>query len=239
MSVILSGFGWIITQSDWKISRAEQIQIEGNQYLSDQTVRSILAIPYPQLIIELAPAQLTAKLLAQGSIASAKIDRRLLPPRLIVQIQDLPPVAGVMASEHTEAQTFVNELGHQLPRSSYNSTVWKSLPKLKLRLPTSGICPDFAQLSQVIRTSPVAVGIIDCRNPQNLFLQTEVGKVRLGENQDRSRLTHQIQQLDLLRNWQQATDPTTVDYIDLENPDLPKFQLKSASEPVDKSVLDN
>jgi cell division protein FtsQ len=238
MSGILGGLGWIISQSDWKISSAEQIQVEGNQYLSDQTVRSILAIPYPKLIMELAPEQLTAKLLEQGSIASAKIDRRLLPPQLIVQIQDLPPVAGVMESENTEVQTFVNELGRQLPISSYHSTVWKSLPKLKLRLPTAGICPDFAQLYQMVHTSPVAIGIIDCRNPQNLFLQTEVGKVRLGGNQDRSRLARQIQQLDLLRNWQKDTDPSAVDYLDLENPDSPRFQLKSAGENVDKSRLD-
>ena len=68
MSAILGGFAWTVSRSDWKISQAEQIRVEGNQYLTDNAIRSILAIPYPKLIMELAPEQLTAKLIAQGSI---------------------------------------------------------------------------------------------------------------------------------------------------------------------------
>jgi cell division protein FtsQ len=236
MSAILVGSIWIVSQTDWKISRAEQIQVQGNQYLTDQTIRSILAIPYPKLIMELAPEELTAKLIAKGSIASAKIDRSLLPPRLIVQIQDLPPVAGIIPTENTEAQAFVDERGRQLPMSSYQPTVWQSLPRLRLMLPTAGICPEWTQLYQTMNTSPVAIGIIDCRNPQNLFLQTEIGKVRLGASGDKSRLTAQIQQLDRLRNWQQETDPANVDYLDLENPDSPRFQFHSAQTTTDRTV---
>jgi cell division protein FtsQ len=226
MSGICGSLGWVINQSDWKISKGEQIRVQGNQYLSDNTIRSMLEIPYPKLIMELAPEELTAKLMAKGSIASAKIDRGLLPPHLIVQIQDLPPIAGVIQGDNIEARTFVDERGRQLPMNSYRATVWPSLPKLRLRLPTGGICPDWTQLYRTIHTSPVAVEIIDCRNPQNLFLHTEIGRVRLGASGDKSRLIAQIQQLDLLRNWQKDTDPVNVEYLDLENPDSPKLQLK-------------
>lgn len=235
MSMICGGLGWAISKSDWKISSSSQIRVQGNQYLSDNTIRSMLAIPYPKLIMELASEELTAKLMTKGSIASAKIDRSLLPPYLIVQIQDLPPIAGVIQAEDTEARIFVDERGRQLPLSSYRSTIWSSLPKLRLMLPTAGICPDWTQLHQTIQTSPVAVEIIDCRNPQNLFLRTEIGKVRLGASGDKSRLAAQIQQLDRLRNWQEDTDPTNVDYLDLENPGSPKFQLKPVTPSGDRS----
>jgi cell division protein FtsQ len=237
MSAILGGSIWVVSQTDWKISRDEQIQVQGNQYLTDRTVRSILAIPYPKLIMELAPAELTAKLMAKGSISSAKIDRRLLPPRLIVQIQDLPPVAGIIDTENSEARAFVDERGRQVSVSSYQPTVWQSLPKLRLMLPTTGICPDWTQLYQMINASPVAIGMIDCHNPQNLFLQTEIGKVRLGASRDKSRLTAQIQQLDRLRNWQKDTNPTNVDYLDLENPDSPRFQFNLVQASKDRTVL--
>jgi cell division protein FtsQ len=72
----------------------------------------------------------------------------------------------------------------------------------------------------------VAIGIIDCRNPLNLILQTEIGTVRLGAIGDRDRLNNQMQQLDRLRDWQKHVSPSDVDLLDLENPDLPKFQLK-------------
>ena len=237
MSAILGGFAWTVSRSDWKISKAEQIRVEGNQYLTDNAVRSILAIPYPKLIMELAPEQLTAKLIAQGSIASAKIDRGLLPPHLVVQVQDLPPIAQVLSDNDAPSQIFVDERGRQLPISSYQPNVVSSLPKLQLRLPTTGECPEWAQLYRVIQTSPVAIGIVDCRDPQNLFLQTEIGKVRLGAAGINSRSNERIQQLDRLRDWQKDAGSVDVDYLDLENPDAPKLQLKPGVASIDRSNL--
>jgi cell division protein FtsQ len=235
MSAILGGLGWAISRSDWKISKAEQIRVEGNQYLTDSAIRSILAIPYPKLIMELAPAQLTTRLITKGSIASAKIDRGLLPPHLVVQVQDLPPIARVLPDHDTPLPIFVDERGRQLPISSYQPKILSSLPKLQLRLPSTGVCPDWAQLYQVIQTSPVTIGIVDCRDPQNLFLQTEIGKVRLGSAGINDRSSERIQQLDRLRDWQKEAGSADVDYLDLENPDAPKLQLKpgiaSASTP--------
>ncbi len=232
MSGILAGLGWVISQPDWTISKPEQIQIEGNQYLSDTTVRSMLQIPYPQLIMELAPAQLTAQLTAKltpqpidrGAV-NVKIDRRILPPQLIVQIQDLPPVARIMPTNTTQSQTFIDERGLQLPISSYRPTVWRSLPTLQLMLPNQGACPGWSQLYQAIHASPVAVGVIDCHNPQNVILQTEVGKVRLGAIGDKLKVTNQMQQLDRLRNWQKHPRSEDVELLDLENPYSPKLQL--------------
>jgi cell division protein FtsQ len=229
MSGILAGLGWVVSQADWRISKPEQVRIQGNQYLSDATIRDWLAIPYPKLMMELAPAELTARLLERGSIASVKIDRALLPPHLIVRVEDSPPVARIIREDNTDSQIFVDELGRQLPFSSYHSTVWRSPPKLALIPPLKGICPEWKQLYHAIQTSPVAIGIIDCHNPQNIILQTELGKVRLGAIGDKSLLNNQLQQLDRLREWKKHIDPTDIDYLDLENPDAPKFQLKRSA----------
>ena len=229
MCGILTGVAWVATRrADWTIATPEQIRIEGNQYLTDRTIRSMLAVRYPQSIVELAPASLTEQMLAHGSIASARIERGVLPPHLLVQVRDLPPVARIMQDETTESQLVVDERGRSQPISNYRDLVQQSLPKLRLRLPDRGDCPGWPQLYRAVRTSPVAIGIIDCRNPQNLILQSEVGKVRLGSSEEESRLHSQIQQLDRLRNWRKYTDPLEVDYIDLGNPDAPKLQLKQS-----------
>ena len=186
----------------------------------------MLAIPYPKLIMEIAPAQLATQLVERSAVANVKIDRGVLPPHLVVQIQDFPPVARIMQTQTTHSQVFIDERGLQLPISSYRPAVWRSLPTLQLRLPTPGTCPQWTQLYRAVRTSPVAIGIIDCRNPQNLILQTELGRVRLGAIGDKSKLNSQMQQLDRLRNWQKHTLPEDVELLDLENPDSPKFQLK-------------
>jgi cell division protein FtsQ len=226
MSGILVGLAAVIKQLDWTISQPTQVRIQGNQYLNDEEIRSTLAISYPTPILELAPAQSIARLLDRGSISSVKIDRGLLPPHLNIQIQDLPPVARVLKDDSTESKILVDERGLQLPLSSYQPKVWQSLPKLRLRLPQGGICPNWTPVYHAVNTSPVAIGIIDCRNPQNLILQTEAGKVRLGTIGDKSRLNRQMEQLDRLRNWQKQQEANGADYLDLENPDLPKLQLK-------------
>jgi cell division protein FtsQ len=236
MSGILAGVGWVIYQPDWTISKPEQIQIEGNQYLSDTTVRSMLEISYPKPILELDPAQLTAQLATklapqpiERSSVNVKIDRRVLPPHPIVQIQDLPPVAQILQTSTTPAQTFIDERGLQLPISSYRPIVWRSLPRLQLRLPDRGACPGWSQLYRAIHTSPVAVGVVDCQNPQSVILQTEVGKIRLGAIGNKSKINNQMQQLDRLRNWQKHALPPNVELLDLENPDFPKLQLTHPS----------
>jgi cell division protein FtsQ len=120
----------------------------------------------------------------------------------------------------------VDERGRQQPIANYHSTIQQSLPTLQLRPPEQGECPGWRQLYRAVMTSPVAIGLIDCSNPQNLILQSEVGKVRLGSFIDEGRLNVQLQQLDRLRNWQKYTDPQQVEYLDLGNPDAPKLQLK-------------
>ncbi len=227
MCGILTGVAWVVhRQADWTIASPNQIRIEGNKYLTDRTIRSMLAVRYPQSLVELAPQSLAERMLHHGSIASSRIDRGLSPAHLFVQVQDLPPVARIMQDEITAAQLVVDELGRQQPISNYRNSVQQSLPKLRLRPPDRGECPGWQQLYRAVRNSPVAIGIIDCRNPQNLILQSEVGKVRLGSPGEESRFNSQIQQLDRLRNWQKYTDPLQVEYLDLGNPDTPKLQLK-------------
>ncbi len=227
MCGILSGVAVAIQRrADWTISKPEQVRIEGNNYLSDRTIRSLLAIEYPSTLVELAPERLAAKLVERGSIASVTIDRGLFPPHLSVRVRDLPPVARVTQNDTTGSQLVVDERGRQQPIANYRDFVRESLPNLQLRLSERGECPGWPQLYRAISTSPVAIGIIDCRNPQNLILQSEVGKVRLGSSEDESRLNDRIGQLDRLRYWQKYTDPLGVEYLDLENPDSPKLQLK-------------
>jgi cell division protein FtsQ len=226
MSGIFVGSIWAICQIDWTISKPEQVRIEGNQYLSDTTIRSMLAISYPKSLVELGAEQLTARLIERGFAIDARVDRGLFPPHLTVQIQDLPPVARLVRDPTSESsEIYIDERGLELPLASYRQSVSQSLPTLQLRLPAQGACPHWVQLYRAVRTSPVAIGVIDCRDPQNLSLQTEIGKIRLGAIGDLARLTSQIQQLDRLRDWQKLTRDRDVDGLDLENPDFPKLQL--------------
>ncbi len=227
MLVMLTGVGWFVSQPNWTISKPEQIEIKGNNYLSDVAIRSMMAIRYPQPLMDLEPEKLRTQLLARRSIVAASVDRVLLPPHLTIQVQDLRPVAQVVRDPSKPPTAFIDERGVETAIGNYLPTVQKQAPKLRLIQPERGICPNWQNLYPVIDASPVAVGIIDCQNPQNLFLQTEVGKVRFGNVGTKARLTAQIEQLDRLRNWQKSNNSSQIDYLDLESPNFPpKIQLK-------------
>ncbi len=230
MLIMLAGVGWFVSQPNWTISKPEQIQIKGNNYLNEIAIRSMMGIRYPQPLMELEPEKLRAQLLARKSIITASVDRALLPPHLRIQVQDLRPVAQVVRDRRKPPTTFIDERGGEIAIVNYLPTVQKSAPRLLLIQPDRGTCPNWQNLYPVIDASPVAIGIIDCHNPQNLFLQTEIGKVRLGPVGTKARLTAQIEQLDRLRNWQQSNNSSQIDYLDLESPNFPpKLQLKPAA----------
>jgi cell division protein FtsQ len=177
-------------------------------------------------LVGLGSEQLTAKPIERGLMVDTRIGRGIFPPHLTVRVQDFPPVARLVRDAASETQIYIDERGLELPISSYRQSVSQSLPTLQLLLPAQGSCPQWVQLYRVVRTSPVAIGVIDCRDSHNLSLQTEVGKVRLGAFSDLNRLTSQIQQLDRLREWQKHTLDRDIEGLDLENPDLPKLQLQ-------------
>ncbi len=233
MCGILGGVVWATNQSYWTISTPSQVRIQGNRYLSEAAIRSMLAIRYPQSLLQLEPSRLSAKLLATGSISNVRIDRALLPPHVTVQLQDRPPVAQVIRDEVQPPQAFIDDLGVKTPIASYLVSIQQSAPKLRLIQPERGICGvsslGWQYLHRAISRSPVVIGIIDCQDPKNLRLRTEVGHISLGSlgnlerAPERERLNHQLKQLDRLRDWQKNRRGQ-FNYLDLGDPDHPILQ---------------
>jgi cell division protein FtsQ len=221
---LVGGITWAVCQPDWVIRQPQQIQIRGNQFLSANAVRTMLNLKYPISLLHIEPQVLKAQLVSQGHITAATIDRELIPPRLTVRVQDISPVA---MADKPARQGLVDEYGHWLPLTSYQVPADR-LPKLKLLL-VDDMCPEWPELYQAVSQSPVQVSEINCRNPFNLMLKTEIGTLRLGPF-EHTKVYKQLQEAHKLRNWQQQyqhrfTSITDVAYIDLENPTNPRLQL--------------
>ena len=69
MFSILGGLGWIITRSNWIIYQSQQIKIEGNQFLSEDAIRTLLPISYPKSLLQLEPEELSYQLEATADYA--------------------------------------------------------------------------------------------------------------------------------------------------------------------------
>jgi len=90
--------------------------------------------------------------------------------------------------------------------------------------------PYWSHLYQAVSHSPIKVAEIDCQEPANLILKTELGIVHLGPYS--SRLPEQLKVLAGMRQLPAHLNPSQLAYIDLKNPDYPSVQMNQSNDNV-------
>ena len=220
---------WLITLPPiWDIRKSEQIAIEGNEFLSNQAVRALLPLSYPQSLLKLQPQKLSEKLESQAPIAKATVIRQLFPPSLTIQVKERRPVAIARAS-NSNSQAKVSNLseiglldinGVWMPLTSYTSLQSPmALPKLTIVGQKEHYRQYWTQLYQALRQSKVKITEIDWRDPANLILKTDLAPVHLG-SYNPATLTEQLAMLSEMQqaeNVKEKFASRQVDYIDLRD----------------------
>jgi cell division protein FtsQ len=238
-------------QPIWVIQSSGQVTVEGNEVLSDETVRSLLPITYPQSILKIQPQAIANHLEAQAPIAEATVIRRLLPPGLVVQIQERHPVAVLIRQEASSSPNtpplrggsvdqpaygtstqvgLIDEKGFWMPLDDYialNENL--EIPSLKVVGMREQDRLEWSQLYHDLLQSPVQVFEIDWRNPTNLVLDTELGTVYLGAYS--SQFLAQLRVLDQMRNLPNVLQSNDIEYIDLTHPEEPFIQTRQRIQP--------
>lgn len=236
---LAGGLVWITTTPEWVIRKPEQIAIEGNRMLSGQAIRSFVPLSYPQSLWRLQPQEIAEKLQAQAPIAHATVTRQLLPPGLTIQVKERQPVAiaqPLVWSTHKHpssdsATGLLDEQGIWIPMEKYtalNSSV--QLPTLKVIGSVTQYSSYWPGLYRAVSHSPVKVYEIDCREPANLILKTELGNVHFGSYS--SRFAYQLSTLDRMRELPTRLRASQIAYIDLKNPDNPSIKMIKINVPV-------
>ncbi|MBD2353807.1 FtsQ-type POTRA domain-containing protein [Tolypothrix sp. FACHB-123] len=224
---------WIAIQPMWVLNSPSQVAVKsGNQSLSEETMHSLLGLSYPQSLWRIQPAAIADSLKRQPTIAQAIVTRRLFPPGLIIEIQERVPVA-IVQTEHSINTANTNRLasvglidanGVLMPLEKYrslNST--GKLPSLKVIGKPEQYLPYWTQLYLSVSQSSVKVMEIDCQDPTNLILKTELGNVHLGPPSPH--LTEQIKTLAQMRHLPSKLNSSQIEYINIQNPDNPLVQL--------------
>ncbi|PSB50846.1 cell division protein FtsQ [filamentous cyanobacterium Phorm 6] len=243
-SAMAAGLLWWISQPAWWISRSEQVKVEGNQWLSDKAVRSLVPLSYPQSLWGIQPQALAEKLESTGPIAKAKVTRNLFPPSLTVEVAErLPvavaqPTAVLRSNSDREKVGWLDARGGWMPSESYsavrsaNSSIGPgssptqpqhSLPTLKVIGPLEVYRASWPKFYQGLSGLTVKVLEIDWQNPNNLILKTEIGTVHLGPYS--ARTIEQLQVLDRMRQLPKQLSSSKIAYIDLKNPASPIVHL--------------
>ncbi|BAU42253.1 cell division protein FtsQ/DivIB [Leptolyngbya sp. O-77] len=257
------GAVWLLTHPAWVIASPQQVEVEGNRLLSDDTVKSMLEIDYPKALWQLSSEAIARQLESQGIIAQASVTRHLFPPSLTLAVQErdpvaiavlAPPIAGnetaILKDSTANAPSpppttgLLDATGFLVPMDE--TTVLEAgltLPTLRVvgfRVEQHEEWANFYRdLSQHQQQTPGAIAIqeIDWSNPSNLILTTELGAVHLGGYS--SRFPAQLRALDQLRQLPTKLDLSQVVYIDLQNPDNPLIQTRDMRLPGTSSNPDD
>lgn len=229
----------------WLIRSADQIEVNDLQLLSEETVRDILPVPYPQSLLKVQPDQLAESLIEHAPIEDAVVSRRLLPPGLTVKVTERQPVAIALPDPTTPIKAIPDQpiafqepglldaQGYWMPRNSYAELGAIASPPT---LTVIGMQPSYEtawrNLYQSVTQSPVEITTIDWRNASNVILGTELGAVHIGPYN--SQFSEQLAALDQLRELRTEVDPDTVAFINLQNPEKPVIEvLQAKQDPAD------
>lgn len=246
---------WAVAQPNWILRRSEQVEIEGNQFLSAKTVRSLLPIHYPESLLKVQPTQIAETLKEKAPIAEVSVERHLFPPGLTVRIRERKPVAqaiiaadspdnpkpAAIGAEITQPssspsgspppssdrpQGLLDETGLWIPIETYTKVGQSlQLPPLKLLGNPDSYRSHWSEFYPILRQSPVKVQMMDWRNPGNLILATDVGVVHLGPYSHR--FFSQLKAIDRLRDLPKRMTSQPMEYLDLRNPSNPIVQLRA------------
>ncbi|MBE9192949.1 FtsQ-type POTRA domain-containing protein [Gloeocapsopsis crepidinum LEGE 06123] len=228
---MLGGLVWATTQPIWVLQESSQVTIEGNQLLATPAIKSLLPVSYPQSLLRIRPEAIANSLESQPTIVDATVTRELFPPGLRVVITERIPVAiayirppQAVTTDTQANMGFVDANGIWIPFQTYaaQSTNLK-LPQLKVIGPWERYQSYWSSVYQSVSRSPVKISEIDCQDPTNIILKTELGIVHLGAYS--SRLTQQLQVLDQMRQFPQQLNSSQIAYIDLSNPETPTVQM--------------
>lgn len=249
ISSLAGGLVWGATQPTWIISKSEQINIEGNQLLSDQAVQSLLPLTYPQSLLRIEPQVIAQKLESpKSAIAKATVTRQLFPPSLTVQIQERQPVAIALSTPDSNALPdsdrvaqvsgstaiatpskrslvgFLDPNGALIPLQTYKAlNVLVPTPQLKVIGMGERYLKDWPEIYQAVRDTQVQISEIDWQDPRNIILKTELGIVHLGPYSPR--FADQLHILDRLRSLPSKLKSSQIAYIDLKDPESPAIQM--------------
>lgn len=234
IAALSGGMIWLVTRPDWVISDPAQVTIEGNTYLSDDSVRSLLPLTYPQTLLSIQSQVLSQVLQDQAPIAEVTVIRGVFPPSLTVEVVEHQPVAIAIPGPPLPNQTtqpdpigFIDTQGFWMPKNSYvELEEAPDVPSLTVVGLSDETRADWPAMYAALSRSTVQIFEVDLRSPQNMILRTELGTIHLGPYFSQ-RFPEQLHTLAQMRKLPDYVQSGEVDYIDLRTPQSPALQLKN------------
>jgi len=119
LTATATGLGWVLLAQGWTLRSQQQVVVAGSQRLGRDAVIEAAALQFPLRLLGLQPSQMEEALLKQLPVQAVSVQRRLLPPGLMVKLEDRRPLASAsrLGSNGPE-QGMVDGLGHWMAHAA-------------------------------------------------------------------------------------------------------------------------
>lgn len=236
--LITSLFGsvfWLFTSPRWVLSDSKQIEIEGNNLLTDDEIRSLVDISYPKSLLQLSIDQIRNDLEEDIPVRDVIVTKKFIPPGLQIQVTEKKPIAVALAprlspkTKKVQVETigYIDEDGKFISSKLYQNLKKnpEQIPKLKITGNPQIYLAYWSELYNLLTQSQVEVKELNWQNPANLILTTDLGKVHLGSYT--SKFAEQLMMLEKLKIITQQVRREDILYIDLTDPQIPSIKKRN------------
>ncbi|MEM8719212.1 MAG: FtsQ-type POTRA domain-containing protein [Cyanobacteria bacterium P01_G01_bin.39] len=205
------------TLSYWQVKKQSQIKINGGKLVNKNTIYRTLSFDYPQFIWTIDGKELEKNIKSIPSVAAAKVNRQIIPPQIVISLQEKSPVA--LAS-------FQGQVGFLDPQGDWISLNFYSnfnndlrLPKLKVINYQIEYKSTWKKVYSLISRHPkLEVSQVQWNPSGSIFIQTKIGRFLLGS--ELSQIEQQFQIMSRLKNLPQHHASREIAYIDVSNPEV-------------------
>ena len=118
MILLSGGSAWILLRHGWTLSGPQAVILQGDASLKTGQVVEAANLNFPQPLLEVSPRALERLLINNLPVRSARVERQMLPARLIVTLSPQIPVAQAERQGATGRERgLLNAEGQWIPLS--------------------------------------------------------------------------------------------------------------------------
>ena len=235
------GAFWLLTLPHWVIRSSDEITVKGNKFLSENEVKKLIPLSYPQPLLTLSIEDLKENLKAKIPFEDIVINREILPPKITIKVLERQPVAVAFAPVVSPKNKKVKftKIGYLDSKGILVSSEFyqnlkddkKLLPNLEIVGNYNHYSPYWEDLYPLINSSSIKITKINWQNPNNIILRTKLGTVYMGAYT--SQFPQKLTLLTKIKQLPQKVNLNEIIYIDLSDPDFPS--IKEKKPPKEKS----
>ncbi|MEM7757475.1 MAG: FtsQ-type POTRA domain-containing protein [Cyanobacteria bacterium P01_A01_bin.40] len=205
----------------WQVKEQSQIKINGGKLINKNNIYRTLNFDYPQFIWGINGEKIEQKIESIPSVAVAKVNRKIIPPEIVISLQEKNPVA--LASFQGQVG-FLDSQGEWISLNFYgNLDLDNALPRLKVIDYELQFKKIWSQIYHLISLHPeLKVSEVHWHQSGSIYIQTKIGRFFLGS--ESSRLEEQFQIMSKLINLPQQLASSEISYIDISNPEVNLIQ---------------